>query len=196
MLLVDIPLLVGGPGPPLWKIWKIVNWDDNRNPNIHGKMPNSWQPVTTNQIMVWSIPQLIAWNPASSQPPMTKICRWVVTAAAAQRSRLRRGNSCGKNIGGRRGLSERFLCWWLLMAKMDNSFSAGWSPQSSSFESKFRWFWMFVKGKLVPLIHPKFKGLSAPNWSAKTNAINSTIYELGGVLNFLKDRSQKLGFKR
>ena len=31
--------LVGGPGPPLWKIWVNWddNWDDNRNPILMGK---------------------------------------------------------------------------------------------------------------------------------------------------------------
>ena len=29
--------------------YEFVNWDDDINP-IYGKMPNSWQPVTTNQI--------------------------------------------------------------------------------------------------------------------------------------------------
>jgi hypothetical protein len=45
---------------------------------------------------------------SSSQPPMTKICRWVVTAAAAQRSRLRRGNSCGITGENQLGMVEIF----------------------------------------------------------------------------------------
>ena len=42
------------------------------------------------------IQALHGWTRSSSQPPMTKIRRWLVTAAAAQRSRLRRGNSWGE----------------------------------------------------------------------------------------------------
>ena len=35
--------LVGGPGPPLWKIWlRQLGW--GQQPNISGKMPNWWQP--------------------------------------------------------------------------------------------------------------------------------------------------------
>ena len=45
-------ILIGGPGPPLWKMMDFVNWDDHRNPifpYISGKMPNSRQPFTTKQ---------------------------------------------------------------------------------------------------------------------------------------------------
>ena len=41
--------LVGGPGPPLWKIWvRQLGWW--QKPNISGKMPNKWQPFTTHQL--------------------------------------------------------------------------------------------------------------------------------------------------
>ena len=44
-------------GPPLWKIWvRPLGWW--MQSNIHGKikkMPNSWQPVTTNQLSTWVI---------------------------------------------------------------------------------------------------------------------------------------------
>ena len=39
----NIPLLVGGPGPPLWKTWlRQLGWW--HKPNISGKIQNSWQP--------------------------------------------------------------------------------------------------------------------------------------------------------
>ena len=31
---------------------EFVTWDDNRNPILIGKMPNSWQPFTTNQSII------------------------------------------------------------------------------------------------------------------------------------------------
>ena len=38
--------------PPLWKMMDFVSWDDYSQPNISGKMPKSWQPVTTNQLCI------------------------------------------------------------------------------------------------------------------------------------------------
>ena len=43
-------LLVGGWFTPLKKI-RLRQLRDDEIPNISGKMPNSWQPVTTNQII-------------------------------------------------------------------------------------------------------------------------------------------------
>ena len=43
------PSLVGGPGPPPLKNMTNRQLGWSSTPNIHGKMPNWWQPFTTNQ---------------------------------------------------------------------------------------------------------------------------------------------------
>ena len=54
-----ISCLVGGPGPPLWKMMDFVIWDDNRNPILMGKCkkwPPNHQPAVISYLQSWLYP--------------------------------------------------------------------------------------------------------------------------------------------
>ena len=60
-------------GRPLWKIWKSIGMI--RTP-IYGKMPNSWQPVTTNQFTILHGHSFVFFC-FSDASPLRKISIWV-----------------------------------------------------------------------------------------------------------------------
>ena len=56
---IEVPLNHPSQGMTYWLVvwtkpsekYEFVNWDDKK-PNINGKMPNWWQPFTTNQLNI------------------------------------------------------------------------------------------------------------------------------------------------
>ena len=69
--------LVGGPGPPLWKMMEFVNWDDESNPR-YGKIKPGNQTTHqwfSSQIWFKHTEELVfCWLQDSKQCPMSAHC--------------------------------------------------------------------------------------------------------------------------